>query len=142
MKINTMNKQSTTSQADRQIKFRAWDNKLNMMHENAESFGFVQPILPDNEQLAFEDFILERDRFTLLQWTGLLDKNGKEIYELDVVEYSFDNTDRKRGVIRYQESSMRFVVYYGKMYEYHIINSFNEIVVIGNVHANSNLLEG
>ena len=57
----------------REIKFRAW---LNMQEEMlyANVFGA-------GEKFAGRDCVI-------MQFTGLLDKNSKEIYEGDIVEYS------------------------------------------------------
>ena len=70
----------------REIKFRAWDNLENRMYENVQ-FGIYQD--PD-EIISFGD-ILSLARFEIMQYTGLKDENGKEIYEGDVVKAEHDN---------------------------------------------------
>ena len=60
---------------NRQIKFRAWDN-VDFM----------------TKPFTLEDIVMGRTRFaemdsTLMQYTGLKDKNDKEIYEGDIVRW-------------------------------------------------------
>ncbi len=70
------------------------------------------------------------------QFIGLTDKNGKEIYEGDVLhvwEHSVDD----RGIVRYDKSYTAFVV--GK---YNCtVGEFEHIEVVGNIYENPELLK-
>ena len=71
----------------REIKFRAWDNKQNLMLHPMEFQSGVGVSIP-NEYLSHDDTeIYLRCRYDteLMQYTGLKDKNDKEIYEGDIL---------------------------------------------------------
>lgn len=68
----------------REIKFRAWNYKINKMFKVGDKFGTTH-------DLDCVQYFKEGQSVVLLQYTGLKDKDGKEIYEGDVIKQTFQN---------------------------------------------------
>ena len=75
---------------------------------------------------------------TLCQYTGLTDKNGKRIWENDIVELPDENgyfkCEWKKDAARFVLNGDRFTVDFDDYWEY-------EVEVIGNIFDNADLLE-
>ncbi|WP_436673795.1 YopX family protein [Lactiplantibacillus plantarum] len=104
------------------IKFRAWDNECKVIRGYDELKG-----------LTFD--ALDASDFKLEQFTGLKDMNGKDIYVGDIVE-------NERGeILRVSYSAIDASFVAGNCY-FGSIGAGKEIRIIGNVHANQELLKG
>lgn len=128
----------------RPIKFRAWDRELKKMRTMDEDVDYDEPGYDEYYfatwmmfSEALSSILLESDRFILMQSTGLLDKNGKEIFEGDVVK---NNEDGRIGSVRWNNSWMKWDVgaegYWAEDAPY--VNLYFEI--IGNIYENPELL--
>lgn len=61
-------------------KFRIWDRDYNKFWENGKSFSL------QDLAISYHDLMVS-DSFEFHQFTGILDKFGREIFEGDIVEY-------------------------------------------------------
>jgi len=131
----------------RQIKFRVWDGEkfLYSYAEKGESFKYSK------EYVGVDWFIqcqrLESStRFWVQQYTGLLDKNGQEIYEGDIVlahncHYPYDVL---QCVVEFSEHSASFFLRHVK--ESNVSLSFSHCgsrvntEVIGNIFEDASVL--
>lgn len=75
----------------REIKFRAWDKR---------SETWLYGGIPANVSF-WEMLHVDPDNYELAQFTGLLDKNSKEIYEGDIVKYK--TPEGKTMVVKYPD---------------------------------------
>lgn len=145
----------------REIKFRAWDEKREVMHQE---FNFIQshgdghnwivpikhlsdPTWMEDIENSIQEMPHERRQFKLMQYTGLKDKNGVEIYEGDILAICDDL--RLTSVVEYKHCG--FVMKHTKhSARKRFINGHNEepifhnseiaLTVVGNIHENKELL--
>ena len=78
------------------------------------------------------------DPETIGQYTGLPDKNGKEVYEGDVVKYVFPDGSSYVGVVKWNEKYAAFLV--GDSL-WDMSTNLNYAEVIGNIHQHPELIE-
>ena len=127
----------------REIKFRAWHKDLKKMFK-------IGQITLEKGTWNFEpndrDFIGMsipfQPSFVLMQYTGLHDKNGKEIYEGDIVRIIVNNNIEKICKVEFKNGI--FGVMFSKNKDLtafpHFCNTTFE--VIGNIYDNPELLGG
>ena len=114
------------------IKFKAWDKKKNkfIYHFSINPYG--QVFTDDYSDEANENIIL-------IEYTGLKDKNKKEIYEGDILRFKGRVDGNNREFILPVTFEIRggFQMYLTGIRHYDIFS--NEVEVIGNVFEDKNL---
>jgi hypothetical protein len=127
----------------REIKFRAWNKETNKMCD-AESLqemlhrernnGIAEGSLK-MEQSSIDEANKEYEHLILMQYTGLKDKNGKEIYEGDMLSYKL-----KQGWEIFFEDGHYYMMCDGHSYLLEKIRvQISE--VIGNIYENPEFLK-
>lgn len=132
------------------IKFRVWHKDGKVMLSNYLGF-----IITDGGQLLIESMLgdeatmekVELDNYTVMQSTGLKDKNGTKIFEGDIVRWtrlsrSFDletyETRTDDLEVIWCDYNAGFLAQDGTLLYYEDSEQYE---VIGNIHENPELLE-
>ena len=114
----------------REIKFRAWNKQTRRM-EDVRQINFF-----DSEMLNGNSEWYSLRHTELLQYTGLQDKNGIEIYEGDIVSWKNKDEDTlKYAKVFFEDGAFRL---YNTYFE---LKSYENLAVIGNIYENPKLLE-
>jgi uncharacterized phage protein (TIGR01671 family) len=128
----------------RELKFRAWDSETDMMYKivslNVRRNGTVSGSIWRKELKGREGRTIQNP--PIMQFTGLQDKNGKEIYEGDIVKvwHEGDFEDKyMKGVVEYSTASCGYFIDYSKRGVQIMMKKYEEFEVIGNIYENPDL---
>ena len=123
----------------REIKFRAWRRDEQKMY-NIATLSFMKNSDGTAVSRGCEGWFGDnhRDRFsldevTLMQFTGLLDKNGKEIYEGDILDSTIP------AVVKYDEDTASFVAKTDIKFPLRKVGLY---LILGDIYKNPELLTG
>lgn len=135
----------------RTIKFRAWDKDANLMWGDVgvlpEDTPYEISMIKETQKPIFK---LSTKNITIMQFTGLLDKNGKEIFEGDILTpFRYRKTEEFNGNIIFDCGMFRFQI--DKKFHTTMIplsqslkmsdRANNSYIIIGNIYENPKLLK-
>ena len=125
----------------RPIKFRAWDKRDGVMWlPDKHRVGYITKTTGNSTiSKPFSD-VLGDERYELLQFTGLLDKNGVEIYEFDYLNVWLDGLGNETFEVQWDTHKARFILI-DKLGDTWSFDDSNDMEVIGNVWESRHLLE-
>ena len=134
------------------FKFRLYDKAIGEMVYDV-CIGFIKDsgktddwVCADTScgQITYRDDKLKD--IVLMQCTGLTDKNGKLIYEGDIIKYLYYNPERyTKWIVVFNPDTLEFgtrdygYIGYQRLTSYSIFN--NKVEVIGNIYENPELLK-
>lgn len=129
----------------REIKFRAWDGKEKIMwidihltdvDSDDGSNGFLVDRIRNGkleESFLFGNY--SDEHIVWMQYTGLHDKNGKEIYEGDILSFEVF-AYKTQGIVKYIENGFWLTNEIGDRY----VPDLEYSEVIGNIYENPELV--
>lgn len=136
---------------NRQIKFRVWDNEKKIWLDKTDFCiyeGGAQEVEIGGTEYLYNGSsynplkFVENDlgglycnrNLIIQQYTGLTDKNNKEIYEGDIIEQNFGEKS-SRGFVKFSKGSFR-VIWPHQPYDDLGYMLTEYIIVVGNVFDN------
>ena len=126
----------------REIKFRAWDGKKFTDAKKLICFGdgCTYETIEANGAVIF----LPKAYYKIMQYTGLKDKNGKEIYEADILSYYQPYAKRTDiHTVKWDEGLACFALFEGEdrwLKECDWLK-IKDIEIVGNIYENPELIK-
>jgi uncharacterized phage protein (TIGR01671 family) len=128
----------------REIKFRAWDKEDNQMYYSTDVLDeiiweFINGgIKVVKKTLGKEECVWVEEDFPIMQFNGLLDKFGKEIYEGDIVNIYFFGKD-VNGKLNPEPNII--IKDLETFYRWKRFDDLRYFEIIGNIYENPELLK-
>ena len=125
----------------KEFKMKAWLKKENkMVSIIGIDLNYQYIRYTDDGNLFKDDYkIAEFKDIELLQFTGVKDKAGQEVYEADVIKFN-DGIDDIYGLISYDDEDAVYCVSYENVTE-HLLNMAGDFEIVGNIFENPDLHE-
>ena len=147
----------------REIKFRCWDNEKKTMvlpgtFATIDNGEVYLKMYMDGDLFAQSDsdggkdglhehgLDFEKNRFTLMQFTGLYDRMGQRIFEGDILQWGDPKSDMgvQRGSVIFLEDLAMFSIQLSDGW-FHFADDEDRIIqgleIIGNIYENPELLK-
>ncbi|WP_018592588.1 YopX family protein [Terrisporobacter glycolicus] len=142
----------------REIKFRAWDKEEEIMfnvgaiawsHNAFNTSNYVFGTSPHCYENKCQSPKHLNEECKFMQYTGLKDKNGKEIYEGDIVE----TCDNKKQLVVWHNNGFKLKFTYSRTYQGELYTETAHLEIgdtssrrwgdeiIGNIYENPELLK-
>jgi hypothetical protein len=117
----------------RDFKFRAWDRKSKVFIKSSLVNNMILPVRGTRNGFKLKSL------FLLLQWVGLKDKAGKEIYEGDCARWKGEMAQ-----VRYEPDYGGYVLEWKwSKNQHHVLLTCDvacQIIIVGNIYENPELI--
>ena len=125
----------------KELKIKAWLKKENkMVSIIGIDFNYEYIRYTEDDNLFNENYkTAEFKNIELLQFTGLKDNGGQELYEADVIKFN-DGIDDIYGLISYDDEDAVYCVSYENVTE-HLSEREGDFEIVGNIFENPDLHE-
>lgn len=130
-------------------KFRAWLKQYNVMVDDVSDLTFFEGNLKfiGRRTVGGVSFQYSIEEIELMQSTGLFDKNGKEVFEGDILEVTDKHSwlevvsySQEKAMFVTEEINREFKVPESPLYDL-LDSTFLKFKVIGNIYEDPELLE-
>jgi uncharacterized phage protein (TIGR01671 family) len=121
----------------RQRKYRAWNGEKMIFRGLHDKNWYTEPFGGKVVQPAYQDDI---HYLKVMDFTGLKDKNEVEIYEGDILSFTYQKNERK-GVVTIEKYYHFILKTNEKFFNLYHIENAETGIIIGNIYENPELLK-